>query len=88
MVNDCSSASFLHKLRRQKTIEFQPNLSSPSEFDIAEGLKFRLTCTFISNFDQIDIYWLHNGALIQSFISDVSDRKSFEKILFFLSSVH
>lgn len=71
MVNDCSSASFLQKLRRQKTIEFQPNLSSPSEFDIAEGLKFRLTCTFISNFDQIDIYWLHNGALIQSFISEV-----------------
>ena len=71
MVNDCSTSSFLQKLRRQKTIEFQSSLSSPSEFDIAEGLKFRLTCTFISNFDQIDIYWLHNGALIQSFLSDV-----------------
>ncbi|CAF1167843.1 unnamed protein product [Rotaria sp. Silwood1] len=69
MINDCSSSSLLDKLRRQKAIIFQSELSSPIEFNINEGSQFRLTCSFLSNFDKIDIFWFHNNTLIESFIS-------------------
>jgi hypothetical protein len=70
----CSSASssiLLNRLRKHKTIVFQSTLSSPIEINLKENSKFNLTCSFLSNFDTIDIFWLHNGTLIQSFISKV-----------------
>ncbi|CAF3319378.1 unnamed protein product [Rotaria sp. Silwood2] len=69
MVNDCSSSSLLERLRRHKAITFQSELSSPIQFNIDEGSQFRLTCSFLSNFDKIDIFWFHNNTLIESFIS-------------------
>jgi hypothetical protein len=73
MINGCSSSSLLlERLRRQKDIAFQSQLSSTTEFSINEGSPFRLTCAFLSNFDKIDIFWFHNDTLIQSFISKVN----------------
>ncbi|CAF3599703.1 unnamed protein product [Rotaria sordida] len=70
LVNDCSSSpALLNRLRRHKAITFQSDLSSPIEFNINEGSKFRLTCSFLSSFDKIDIFWFHNHTLIESFIS-------------------
>ena len=74
MMVNCSSTSssiLLNRLRKQKTISFQSELSSPIEINIKEDSKFHLTCSFLSNFDTIDIFWLHNGTLIRSFISTV-----------------
>lgn len=65
------SSIFLKRLRAQKTIKIQSKLSSPIENNINEGSIFHLTCSFLSNFDTIDIYWFHNGTLIESFISEV-----------------
>mgnify|MGYP002394435201 FL=1 len=70
-----ASSSFLDKLRRQKIVAFQSTLSSPLEMNVNEGSKFRLTCSFLSNFDQLDIFWFHNGSLFQSFISKVQRQK-------------
>jgi hypothetical protein len=72
MVN-CSSPSsiLLNRLRKHKTIVFQSTLSSPIENNLNQNSKFHLTCSFYSNFDTIDIFWLHNGTLIESFISKV-----------------
>jgi hypothetical protein len=69
LVNHCSSSALLDRFRKHKTITYRSSLSSPSEFNINEGSKFRLTCTFLSNFDQIDLLWFHNGTLIESFMS-------------------
>ncbi|CAF3693462.1 unnamed protein product, partial [Rotaria sordida] len=63
-----SSISLKH-LRTYKTLKFQSTLSSPIENNVNEGSAFRLTCSFISNFDTIDIFWFHNETLIGSFIS-------------------
>jgi hypothetical protein len=71
MCSDCSLSTLLERLRRHKTIAFQSILSSPIEYNINEGSKFHLTCSFLSNFDKIDIFWFHNGILFQSFISKV-----------------
>jgi hypothetical protein len=68
----CSS-TLLNRLKKEKTILFQSKLSSPIEINLNENSKFDLTCSFLSNFDRIDIFWLHNGSLIQSFISKVFD---------------
>ena len=70
---DCSLSSsvLLNRLRKHKTIVFQSKLSSPIEIDLKENSEFRLTCSFLSSFDRIDIFWLHNGTLIESFISKV-----------------
>jgi len=72
MVNGCSSSSFLERLRRHKAITFLSELSSPNEFNIDEGSQFHLKCAFLSNFDKLDIFWFHNGTLLQSFLSKVS----------------
>lgn len=71
MISHCSS-SLVDKLRKHKSIAFQSGLSSPIELNINEGLKFRLTCSFLSNFDKIDIFWYHNGTLLDSFVSKVN----------------
>ncbi len=74
MMGNCSSTStsiLLKRLRKHKTIAFQSTLSSPIEINLNENSKFHLTCSFLSNFDRIDIFWLHNGTLIESFISKV-----------------
>ncbi|CAF3619521.1 unnamed protein product [Rotaria sp. Silwood1] len=63
------SSILLKRLRTHKTIQFQSKLSSPIENNVNEGSAFHLTCSFLSNFDKIDIYWFHNGTLIESFIS-------------------
>ena len=89
MFNDCSSSTLLERLRKHKTITFQSALSSSTEFNIKQGSKFRLTCSFLSNFDKIDIFWFHNGTLLQSFISKVNiKKKTFEydliRIIFLL----
>jgi hypothetical protein len=73
-MGNCSSTSssiLLKRLRKHKTIAFQSTLSSPIEINLNENSKFHLTCSFLSNFDRIDIFWLHNGTLIESFISKV-----------------
>jgi hypothetical protein len=59
MVN-CSSPSsiLLNRLRKHKTIVFQSTLSSPIENNLNQNSKFHLTCSFYSNFDTIDIFWL------------------------------
>ncbi|UJR38552.1 hypothetical protein I4U23_031218 [Adineta vaga] len=72
IIIDCSTTSssiLLNRLKKHKTITFQSTLSSPKELNIEQNMKFNLTCSFLSNFPQIDIFWLHNGTLIQSFIS-------------------
>jgi len=73
MMVNCSSTSsiLLNRLRKHKTIVFQSTLSSPIENNLNQNSKFHLTCSFYSNFDTIDIFWLHNGTLIESFISKV-----------------
>jgi hypothetical protein len=73
MMVNCSSTSsvLLSRLRKQKTISFQSTLSSPIEINVHQNSKFHLTCSFLSNFGVIDIFWLYNGTLIQSFISKV-----------------
>lgn len=73
MVVNCLSLSsvLLKSLKTHKTIEFQSKLSSPIENNFSHGSKFHLTCSFFSNFDTIDIFWLHNGTVIESFISKV-----------------
>jgi len=71
MMSTSSSSILLKRLRKHKTIAFQSTLSSPIEINLNENSKFHLTCSFLSNFDTIDIFWLHNGSLIQSFISKV-----------------
>ncbi|CAF3278455.1 unnamed protein product, partial [Rotaria sp. Silwood2] len=71
MANSSSVSSILLKrLRTQKTIKFQSKLSSPIENNVNEGSALHLTCSFLSNFDKIDIFWFHNGTLIESFISE------------------
>jgi hypothetical protein len=87
MVNDGASSSLLENLRKHKTIGFQARLSSPAELNINEGSKFRLTCSFLSNFDKIDIYWFHNGTSIQSFISKVRIKIFDEDFQYYLSFV-
>ena len=73
MIISCSSTSsiLLNSLRNDKGIVFQSKLSSPIEINLNQNSKFELKCSFLSNFDQIDIFWLHNGTLIESFISKV-----------------
>lgn len=83
IVNDCSSSTLLDRLRKHKTITFQSSLSSPLEFTVNEGSKFRLTCSFLSNFDKIDIFWFYNGTLLQSFISKVR-HENLEKLIFII----
>lgn len=80
-----SSSIILNQLRKYKTIAFQPTLSSPIEINLKENSKFQLTCSFLSNFDTIDIFWLHNGTLIQSFISKVFIFNIFNSIKTFFS---
>ncbi|CAF1441726.1 unnamed protein product [Adineta steineri] len=65
-----SSSILLNRLRKSKTITVQSKLSSPIEININKNSNFNLTCSFLSNFQIIDIFWLHNGTLIQSFISN------------------
>ncbi|CAF3851685.1 unnamed protein product [Adineta steineri] len=69
MVNSCSSSLLLEKLRRHKDITYLPELSSPNEINIHQNSQFRLSCAFLSNFDKLNVFWYHNGTLIQSFIS-------------------
>jgi hypothetical protein len=80
MVN--TSSILLNNLRQHKTISFQSKLSSPIEINLKQNEKFDLTCSFLSNFDIIDIFWLHNGTLIQSFISKVFTLKYFIEFSF------
>jgi len=84
MVSYCSSSGLLERLRKHKTITFQSSLSSSIEYNINEGSKFHLTCSFLSNFDKIDIFWFHNGILLQSFISKVIIGKIFNNNFLFL----
>ncbi|UJR07622.1 hypothetical protein I4U23_011911 [Adineta vaga] len=65
----CSSSLLLDKLRQQKAVTFVPELSSANQLNINEGSQFRLTCAFLSNFDKLNVFWFHNGTLIQSFLS-------------------
>ncbi|CAF0964181.1 unnamed protein product [Adineta ricciae] len=70
-----TTSTLLNQLRKHKTITFQSKFSSPKEIQIVENTKFNLTCLFLSNFPQIDIFWLHNGTLIQSFLSKTKENE-------------
>ncbi|CAM4812981.1 unnamed protein product [Rotaria magnacalcarata] len=70
MVDSSFMSSILLKhLRTHKTIKFQSTLSSPIENNVNEGSTFHLTCSFLSSFDTIDIFWFRNGTLLESFVS-------------------
>ncbi|CAF1113533.1 unnamed protein product [Adineta ricciae] len=69
MLTSCSSSLLLDKLRRQKAIAFVPELSTANQVAFDEGSPFRLTCAFLSNFDKLNVFWFHNGTVMQSFIS-------------------
>ena len=69
----CSSSSsiLLNRLRKEKTIEFQSKFSSPIQINLQDKSRLQITCSFFSNFDLLDIFWLQNGTHIHSFISKV-----------------
>lgn len=71
MFTSCSSSLLLDKLRQQRAIAFVPELSSTDQVAFNKGSPFRLTCAFLSNFDKLNVFWFHNGTLIQSFVSAV-----------------
>jgi len=68
---DCSSILF-KQMRQQKTILFQSKFSSPTNIIFNSNSTFQLTCSFLSNFPIVNLFWLHNGTLIRSFISKVN----------------
>lgn len=82
----CSSSSsvLLNRLRKEKSIRFQSKFSSPIDIHLEENSRLEITCSFFSNFDLVDLFWLHNGTLIQAFISQVN---LFEENRFFCSFI-
>lgn len=66
----CSSM-FLQRLREDRSLSIDRRLTSSEETQLSAGSSLELTCSFLSSFETIDIFWLHNGTLIKSFVSQV-----------------
>ena len=68
----CCSSMLLQRLREDRSLSIDRRLTSSEETQLSAGSSLELTCSFLSSFETIDIFWLHNGTLIKSFVSQVT----------------
>ena len=77
-----SPLSFLlEQLRDDRRIEIEEKASSKADEVVRRGSSIELVCSFSTNFDDFDLFWLHNGTLVHSFLSQVNHRLSSPSIV-------